>query len=77
MRKCKDVIIMTTVDCKLTDCKYRGIETCVARRIAVDGCGQVECYEPVLRSAVVHGPVNPRCYKTGGKYKSNRVKILK
>jgi len=64
---------MTTVDCKLTDCQYHGIETCTARRISVDCVGQVECYEPVKRSTVVHEPVNPRCYKSGGKYKSKRV----
>jgi len=77
MRKCKDVNIMPTVDCHLIDCKYHGIEICIARRIAVDGCGQVACYEPVPRSTVVHEPVNPQCSKTGGKYKSNRVKIIK
>ena len=69
--------IVVTVKCKLTDCKHRGIETCSSRRISVDGVGQVECYEPVVMSAVVHEPVNPRCSKSGGKYKSNRVKILK
>jgi len=71
------VIIIPIVDCKLIDCKYRGMETCIARRVAVDCVGQVECYEPVKRSTVVHEPVNPQCSKTGGKYKFNRVKILK
>ena len=74
---CKVVIIMIIVDCKLTDCKHCGIKACMARRVAIDGYGQVECYEPVPRSDVVHVLVNPQCSKTGGKYKFNRVKILK
>ncbi|MBP2654992.1 MAG: hypothetical protein H6Q73_2561 [Firmicutes bacterium] len=68
---------MPIVDCRLTDCKYRGIEICTARHVSIDGYGQVECYEPVPRSAVVHEPVDSRCYKQGGKWKASRVKIIK
>lgn len=46
---------MPTVDCKLIDCVHHGREICIARRIGIDGVGQVECYEPVARSSIVHG----------------------
>jgi hypothetical protein len=68
---------MATVTCKLTDCKYRGMENCTAKRVAIDGCGMVECYEPMPRSTVVHEQFNSRCSKTQRGYKSDRVKIFK
>lgn len=52
---------MPTVDCKLTDCRLHGREICIARHIGVDGVGQVECYDPVPRSPLVHEPVPPGC----------------
>jgi len=55
--KAEDVIIAAIVNCKLTDCKYYEIEACTARRVAVDGVGQVECYDPVPKSPLIHRPV--------------------
>ncbi len=68
---------MPTVDCKLTDCRRHGIEICVAKRIGVDGVGQVECYDPVPRSALVHGPVDSRLEKRGGKHRKRIIGVLK
>jgi len=73
MFKNKEADAITTVICKLTDCKHHGIETCTARRVAIDGFGQVECYEPVIRSILVHETFNPGCCKTQRGYKSSRV----
>jgi len=64
---------MPTVTCKLTDCKNHGMETCTAKRVGIDGVGQVECYETVQRSALIHEQFNPGCSKTKRGYKSNRV----
>ena len=44
---------MSTVKCKLTDCKHHGIENCTAKCVDIDGVGQVECYEPIPRSTLV------------------------
>jgi len=64
---------MPTVTCKLIDCKHHGIETCTACRVGIDGVGQVECYEPIPRSALIHEQFNSGCTKTQRGYKSNRV----
>lgn len=70
-------IVMGTVDCKLTDCAYY-CDHCIARNIRIAGCGQVECYEPVSRSAVVHEPVsNPGYEKNGGRWKRRITGVLK
>ena len=52
--------------------RYRNLH---ARRVAIDGYGQVECYESVLRSTVVREPVDSRCNKQGGKWKASRVML--
>lgn len=54
---CSSIAIMPTVKCKLNDCKNHGIENCTAKRVGVDGVGQVECYDPVPKSALIHKPV--------------------
>jgi len=64
---------MANVRCKLTDCKYHGTEVCTAQRVYIDGVGQVECYEPIIRSTLVHEQFNPGCTKTRSGYKSSRV----
>jgi len=64
---------MSNIYCKLTDCKHSGIDNCTARRVAIDGVGQVECYEPIPRSTLVHEQFNSGCSKTQRGYKSNRV----
>ena len=68
---------MPTVDCKLTDCKHRGIEICIAKRISVDEVGMVECYEPVPRSSIVHGPFLNDCRRRNGKWRQNKGNVLK
>jgi len=67
---------MPTVDCKLTDCAHHGRDICIARRIGIDGCGQVQCYEPVPRSAFVHPAVEPG-YKKRGRWAENRTKGIR
>ncbi|MBP2664785.1 MAG: hypothetical protein H6Q71_2733 [Firmicutes bacterium] len=64
---------MTTVICKLTDCVYHGLEICTAKRARVDGVGQVECYEPIPHSSIVHREFDSGCDKSRRGYKSNRV----
>lgn len=66
---------MPTVDCKLIDCSKHAAEGTKCRgNVNIDMYGDPVCYDPVPRSALVHEPVNPRCYKDrGGGYKSSRV----
>ena len=64
---------MPTVDCKLTDCAKHGRDICIARRIGIDGVGQVQCYDPVPRSSVVHQEVDPG-YKKRGRWAEKRTK---
>jgi len=69
---------MPTVDCKLTDCAKHGRDICIARRIGIDGVGQVECYDPVPRSAVVHTDALRYDLERGNRRWKNRIKgILK
>jgi len=64
---------MPTVDCKLTDCSKHGRDICIAKRIGIDGVGQVQCYDPVPRSNVVHDFVQPG-HKKRGRWAENRNK---
>lgn len=65
---------MPTVDCKLIDCSKHGRTICISReRITIDGVGQVQCYDPVPRSNVVHDPVQPG-HKKHGRWTENRNK---
>lgn len=59
---------MPTVICKLTDCSRHGREICIAKRISIDGVGQVECYDPVPRSLLVHEPFKNDCRRRGKKW---------
>ncbi|MDT8901155.1 hypothetical protein [Anaeroselena agilis] len=68
---------MPTVECKLTDCRRHGREICIAKRISIDGCGLVECYDPVPRSSIVHGPFLNDCRRRHGKWQQNRGNVLK
>lgn len=63
---------MPTVDCKLTDCAKHGKDICIARRIGIDGCGQVECYDPVPKSALVH----KNFYGEGFERRRGKLRIL-
>ena len=64
---------MPTVDCKLIDCSKHNSELCMAMRVRIDGVGQVRCYDPVLRSNVVHESVPPG-HKKHGRWAENRNK---
>lgn len=48
-------MILPIVGFKLIDCAHHGRDICIARRIGIDGVGQVECYEPIARSSIIHG----------------------
>ena len=74
----REVIPVPTVDCKLTDCAKHGRDICIAKRIGIDGVGQVECYEPVQRSPLVHGfNKATSCKKRSGKRKQRILGVLK
>ena len=66
---------MPTVDCKLTDCAKHGRDICIAKRIGIDGVGQVECYDPVPRSTVVHESVKAIC-RQHGRLTEKRTKAI-
>lgn len=53
---------MPIVECKLTDCSKHGTEVCNSSRVKIDSVGSVECYDPVLRSSIVHAPFKSNCY---------------
>jgi hypothetical protein len=71
MPKVKEVPTMPTVECVRVDCQYHGIEICIAKRVAFDGC-QCQTYKPRIGRQMMDA-FNPRCRKEGGRFKSSRV----
>lgn len=68
---------MPIVDCKLTDCSKHGLDICVAIRIGIDGVGQVECYDPVEKSEIVHDYARAEVERRNGRITQSHRRVFK
>lgn len=63
---------MPTVECDRFECLRHGIDICIAKRVVWVN-GECSGYGTRQNNDLLAPPFNPRCQKSGGKFKSNRV----